>query len=171
MTDDQRVAFAAKSLAKVVAVASVLLALGACAEVHGPSATGAAAVVPPSDSWSAGAPGLSILPGIKYKVLKTGPAIGVHPRRSDDIVVRYEGRLTDGTVFDSSKSDKNGASTFPLGRLIPGWIAAVQLMRPGDEWLIFMPAYMADGDKGAGSIPANSDLVFRIDLVTVIPKK
>jgi peptidylprolyl isomerase/FKBP-type peptidyl-prolyl cis-trans isomerase FklB len=165
MTDDQKGAVAGKSLAKL-ALAGVLLALAACAEA--PTAPSSAN---PSDPWATGAPGVTTLQGVKYKILKSGPVIGVHPRRSDDIVVRYEGRLTDGTVFDSSKSDKAGVSTFPLGRLIPGWIAAVQLMRPGDEWLIYIPAYMAYGEKGAGPIPSNADLVFRIELVSVSPKK
>ena len=169
MTDDRKGGFARKNVVKI-ALACGLLSLGACAEASGPAAPGPAAAAT-GDSWAPGAPGVAILQGIKYKVLKSGPTIGVHPRRSDDIAVRYEGRLTDGSVFDSSKSDKNGVSTFPLGRLIPGWIAAVQLMRPGDEWVIYIPAYMAYGEKGAGPIPANSDLVFRIELVSVIPKK
>jgi peptidylprolyl isomerase/FKBP-type peptidyl-prolyl cis-trans isomerase FklB len=145
------------------------LALGACAE------TGAAPSVPAArtnDPLGAGTPGVVVLDAVRYRVLKAGPANGEHPKRSDDVVVKYEGRLTNGKVFDSSASDKTGVATFPLGRLIPGWTSTVQLMRPGDEWLIYIPAYMAYGDKGAGNvIPPNADLVFRIELVSFGPHK
>lgn len=107
------------------------------------------------------------LPGIRYEVLKSGPITGAHPRRVDDIVVRYEGRLTNGKLFDSSAGDPSGTATFPLGKLIPGWIAALQLMRPGDEWMIYLPAYMAYGDKGADPIPPGSDLAFKVELISI----
>lgn len=107
------------------------------------------------------------LPGVRYEVLKSGAANGVHPRRADDIVVRYEGRLPNGQLFDSSASEASGTATFPLGKLIPGWVAVLQLMRPGDEWRIYLPAYMAYGEKGAGPIPPNSDLIFKVELVAI----
>lgn len=137
----------------IVASALVLaLSLSACA-TNGTSA--------PKDTSSVS------LPGLRYEVLKSGPATGAHPRRADEIVVRYEGRLTNGQVFDSSSSEAGGAATFPLGKLIPGWVAVLQLMRPGDEWRIFLPAYMAYGEKGAGPIPPNSDLIFKVELVSI----
>jgi len=150
----------------VLAALSVTLALGACAETGlMPSAGGATG----ADLLTVGAPGVVSLAGLRYKVLKSGAATGVHPRRSDEIVVRYEGRLTSGKVFDSSTSDKSGTATFPLGKLIPGWVAALQLMRPGDEWLIHIPAYLAYGEKGVGPIPANADLIFKVELVSIKP--
>jgi peptidylprolyl isomerase/FKBP-type peptidyl-prolyl cis-trans isomerase FklB len=145
---------------------SAALALGACAETGlGPATRSAAG----ADPLSVGAPGVVALGGLRYRVLKSGAATGSHPRRSDEIVVRYEGRLTNGRVFDSSASDKSGTATFPLGKLIPGWVAALQLMRPGDEWLIHIPSYLAYGEKGVGPIPANADLVFKVELVSIKP--
>lgn len=131
----------------------------------------AATPAKPVDPWAPGAPGVVALQGVRYKIIKTGSDKGIHPKRSDDIVVRYEGRLLDGKVFDSSKADKNGLDTFPLSRLIPGWVATVQLMRPGDEWQVYVPAYLAYGEKGSGPIPPNADLVFDIELVSVTVKK
>jgi len=159
----------AAAAAPLAAVLLATLGLGACATT-GESASGgsSASIV---DPWAPGAPGLISLPGVHYRVLKSGPANGSHPNRADDVVVRYEGRLVSGKVFDSSAQDKSGTATFPLGKLIPGWVASVQLMRPGDEWLIHIPAYMAYGAKGVGSIPPNADLVFKIELVAFVPHK
>lgn len=139
---------------QLTALAILVLALGfsACATEGGVSAS------PPSSVS---------LPGVRYEVLKSGPVTGAHPRRADDIVVRYEGRLTNGQMFDSSASEKSGTATFPLGKLIPGWVAVLQLMRPGDEWRIYLPAYMAYGEKGAGPIPPNADLIFTVELVSI----
>ena len=152
--------------AALAAVLAAALTLGACAETGvTPSGSGGAT----ADPLSVGAPGVVALGGLRYKVLKSGAATGAHPRRSDEIVVRYEGRLTNGKVFDSSAGDKSGTATFPLGKLIPGWVAALQLMRPGDEWLIHIPSYLAYGEKGVGPIPAKADLVFKVELVSIKP--
>ena len=78
---------------------------------------------------NAQAPGVKTIPGIQYKVLKSGPETGAHPKRSSTIKVRYEGKFLDGRVFDSSKNDPDGAVTFPLGKLIPGWVTVLPLMR------------------------------------------
>ena len=94
---------------------------------------------------NAQAPGVKTIPGIQYKVLKSGPETGVHPKRSSTIKVRYEGKFLDGRVFDSSKNDPDGAVTFPLGKLIPGWVTVLPLMRPGDEWVIYIPPEYAAG--------------------------
>jgi FKBP-type peptidyl-prolyl cis-trans isomerase len=150
----------------VLAAVTATLALGACAETGRVAPTVGAAA---QDPLAPGAPDVVSLAGISYKVLKSGPATGPHPRRSDEIVVRYEGRLIGGQVFDSSSSDKTGTATFPLGKLIPGWVAALQLMRPGDEWLIRIPSHLAYGEKGVGPIPPNSDLIFRVELVSIKP--
>ena len=142
----------ARSISLIAPVLALSLAVSACATtgVQGPKDTSSVS-----------------LPGVRYEVLKSGAANGAHPRRADEIVVRYEGRLTNGQLFDSSASEASGTATFPLGKLIPGWVAVLQLMRPGDEWRIYLPAYMAYGEKGAGPIPPNSDLIFKVELVSI----
>ena len=117
---------------------------------------------------NAQAPGVKTIPGIQYKVLKSGPETGVHPKRSSTIKVRYEGKFLDGRVFDSSKNDPDGAVTFPLGKLIPGWVTVLPLMRPGDEWVIYIPPEYAYGPAGKEIIPPNTPLEFRIELVEVV---
>ena len=119
---------------------------------------------------NARAAGVVTLPGPQYKILQSGPVTGPHPARSDNIVVRYEGRFVNGQVFDSSKDAPGGTATFPLGRLIPGWVSVVQLMRPGDVWMIYLPPYLAYGVAGKGTIPPESTLVFRVELVGIAPK-
>lgn len=113
-------------------------------------------------------PGVTALPsGLQYKVVRRGPASGVHPTPRDEVRVHYEGTLLDGTVFDSSYRTGQPV-VFTLGRLIPGWIEGIQLMRPGDEFILYVPAKLGYGDSDSGPIPANSTLVFRIELLGVL---
>ncbi len=148
-------------LAGLIIAASVL---SGCATLDGLGGTSAS----PDQAYlktSARLPGTVVMPGVQYRVLKSGPATGVHPKLSDDVTVHYEGRLVNGEVFDSSF--KRGApSTFPLKKLIPGWEVAVRMMRPGDEWEIVIPSDMAYGSLVRGPIPANSTLIFRIQLIS-----
>ena len=116
---------------------------------------------------NAKAPGVKTIPGIQYKVLKSGPADGAHPQRSSTVKVRYVGSFIDGKVFDSSKDEPDGAVSFPLGRLIPGWTTVVPMMRPGDEWEIYLPPEYAYGAAGKDIIPGNAAMVFRIELLEV----
>ncbi len=116
---------------------------------------------------NAKAPGVKTIPGIQYKVLKSGPADGAHPSRSSTVKVRYVGSFIDGKVFDSSKDEPDGAVSFPLGRLIPGWTTVVPMMRPGDEWEIYLPPEYAYGADGKDIIPGNAAMVFRIELLEV----
>jgi FKBP-type peptidyl-prolyl cis-trans isomerase len=135
-----------------------------------------AAALPPSTAAekaffakNAKAPGVVALPGLQYEVLKSGPAEGAHPKGSDEITVRYRGAFTDGKVFDTSPDDGAGTSSFVLNRLIPGWGAALRLMRPGDVWKLYLPAYLAYGPPGKGEIPPGATLVFQIELVSAAP--
>jgi len=113
-------------------------------------------------------PGVTSLPAIQYQVLKSGPADGPHPTRASTIRVRYEGRFLDGTVFNTSaEGSDDGIATFPLQKLIPGWVAVLQLMRPGDEWRVWIPPEFAYGHKGKETIPPDSVLVFKIELIEV----
>ncbi len=114
-------------------------------------------------------PGVVTLPdGLEYKILATGPADGPHPGPSDEVKVDYEGKLTDGKVFDSSFA-RGVPADLPLQNLIPAWVEALQLMRPGDEWMLYVPAQLGYGDQGAGPIPGGSVLIFRIRLEGVLP--
>ena len=83
--------------------------------------------------------------------------------------VHYEGKTEDGKVFDSSY-DRGQPAAMPLDGLIPGWQEALQLMRPGDEWRLYVPSNLGYGEAGAGrSIPPGAPLTFRIELIDVLP--
>ncbi len=114
--------------------------------------------------------GVVALPGLTYRVLKAGPADGPHPARFDTVTVHYIGKLTDGTQFDASGGDGTGEATFKVSEVIAGFSAALKLMRPGDQWRIYIPAYLAYGDQVKPKIPAGSTLVFDLDLVSIAPK-
>ncbi len=111
------------------------------------------------------APGVVTLPsGLQYKILKSGPKTGPSPTPRDKIKVHYEGKLLNGTVFDSSIA-RGEPADFPLRGLIPAWVEAVQLMHPGDEWIIWAPPSLAYGDADKGKIPPNSVLEFKMSLI------
>src|SRR5579883_2580467 len=113
-------------------------------------------------------PGVVVLPdGLQYKVLKSGPADGVSPSASDRVAVRYQAALVDGTVVDAS--DPSQPAAFVVGGLIPAWTEALQKMRPGDQWMLYAPPKLAYGKDGAGPIPPNSALVFKVELVGILP--
>jgi FKBP-type peptidyl-prolyl cis-trans isomerase len=111
--------------------------------------------------------GVHTLPsGVQYKIIKSGPASGKQPTPEDLVKVNYEGALLNGMVFDSSyKSGK--PVTFQLSNLIKGWIDALQLMRPGDQWVLYVPPSQGYGDQQSGPIPPNSVLVFKLELLAV----
>lgn len=105
--------------------------------------------------------------GLQYRVLKAGPADGERPSAQSIVQVHYEGKLLDGTVFDSSYPSGQPA-VFPVGQLILAWVEALQLMRPGDVWEIWAPPELAYGPQGAGgAIPPNATLHFRMELLAV----
>lgn len=118
------------------------------------------------------AEGVKTLPsGLQYKIVRSGPATGIRPQRSDEVKVHYEGKLAaDGKIFDSSY-ERGAPAAMPLRALIPAWVEALQLMRPGDEWILYVPPAMGYGEEGAGGgeIPPNSVLIFRIELIDVLP--
>jgi peptidylprolyl isomerase/FKBP-type peptidyl-prolyl cis-trans isomerase FklB len=118
---------------------------------------------------NAKAQGVVTLPsGLQYKVVKSGPATGVKPMRGDEVKVNYEGKLISGKIFDSSY-ERGVPAALPLDALVPGWIEALQLMRPGDEWILYVPSNLAYGDNGAGDIPPGSTLIFKIELLAILP--
>lgn len=110
--------------------------------------------------------------GLQYKVLRSGPNGGPQPDRNDLVKVHYEGALTSGQVFDSSFTRDTPFVTTPegqpAGNIIPAWTEALQLMRPGDEWIIYAPPALGYGDRGAPpAIPPHAVLVFRIRMLDV----
>lgn len=106
--------------------------------------------------------------GLRYQVLASGPVGGASPTITDSVTVHYRGTLTDGTVFDSS-IDRGEPATFGVGQVIPGWTEALQLMKPGDKFLLYIPSRLAYGPRAMGAkIPANSDLIFQVELLQVI---
>lgn len=103
--------------------------------------------------------------GLQYQVLTAGKG-GDKPQAADTVTVHYEGRLTDGTVFDSSVS-RGQPATFPLNRVIPGWTEGVQLMEVGSKYQFTIPSELAYGEQGAGNIPPHSALVFDVELISI----
>jgi len=149
-------------VAMTAALAVLLLSTAGCAkaQTEGQSPTAFMA-------QNALADGVQTLPsGVQYKVLKSGPANGAHPTPSDTITVNYEGSLLNGQIFDSS-FQRGKPSSFELEGLIPGWIDALQQMRPGDEWIVYVPPSLGYGSEAKGPIPANSVLVFRLQLLGI----
>ena len=83
-------------------------------------------------------PGVVTLPqGLQYKVVREGPPGGLHPTTADEVKVHYEGKLLDGTVFDSSFA-RGKAAIMPADGLIEGWLQALPLMHVGDEWTLYI---------------------------------
>jgi len=103
--------------------------------------------------------------GLQYKVLKSGT--GKTPKLSDTVKTHYHGTLVDGTVFDSSVERKEPA-TFPVQGVIPAWTEALQLMKEGDKWQLFVPSKLAYGEQGAGGkIGPNATLIFEVELLSI----
>ena len=103
--------------------------------------------------------------GLQYEVLT--PALGIKPTPTDTVTCHYEGRLIDGTVFDSSYRRGEPAS-FPLQGVIRGWTEGLQLMSIGSEFRFFIPFDLAYGAQGAGgSIPPYAALIFDVELIGI----
>jgi peptidylprolyl isomerase/FKBP-type peptidyl-prolyl cis-trans isomerase FklB len=114
-------------------------------------------------------PGVKVLAsGLAYKVVRSGPATGLKPQLNDEVKVHYEGKLEDGTVFDSSY-ERGQPAAMPLKGLVPAWQEALPLMRPGDEWMLYVPSNLGYGEEGQGPIPPGAPLIFRIELIDVLP--
>lgn len=109
--------------------------------------------------------GVATLPsGLQYKVLAEGS--GKMPKVTDSVTVHYRGTLTNGDEFDSSHK-RGQPATFQVGKVIRGWTEALQLMKEGSKWELFIPPQLAYGDRGTGSIPPNSTLIFEVELISV----
>ena len=153
------------------------LALGAC---HGPAktATNTAQAQAESKPTAEGQAfldkmakkaGVHALPsGLMYEVVQSGPASGSHPQKGDEIKVNYEGKLVDGQVFDSSY-ERGQPAAMPLNHLVKAWQEAIPMMRPGDEWILYVPPELGYGAEGQGPIPPGAVLIFRIQLIDFLP--
>jgi len=103
--------------------------------------------------------------GLQYEVLTKGEG-GVHPTAKNKVTVHYHGTLIDGTVFDSSV-DRDKTISFKLNQVISGWTEGLQLMVVGDKYRFYIPSNLAYGNRGAGSIPAGSLLIFDVELFKI----
>jgi FKBP-type peptidyl-prolyl cis-trans isomerase FklB len=111
-------------------------------------------------------PGVITLPdGLQYKVIQDGS--GPKPSGNDIVSVHYSGTLIDGTEFDSSYRRGEPAS-FPVNGVIPGWTEALKMMRTGSTWMLYIPASLAYGERGAPPvIGPNETLIFKVELLGI----
>ena len=109
---------------------------------------------------------VKVLPsGLQYKVIREGT--GKTPTVDDKVKTHYRGTLINGTEFDSSYK-RNKPAEFPVKGVIKGWTEALQLMKEGGKWELYIPSNLAYGQRGRPGIPANSTLIFEIELLEVV---
>jgi FKBP-type peptidyl-prolyl cis-trans isomerase FklB len=107
--------------------------------------------------------------GLEYKIIKSGDGKAPLIAATDEVTVNYRGKLIDGTEFDSSYS-RNQPATFPANGVIKGWQEALVMMRPGAHWQLFIPPELAYGPQPRPNIPANSLLIFDVEVLSAKPK-
>lgn len=106
--------------------------------------------------------------GLQYEVIEKGT--GRHPQPDDTVVTNYRGTLISGEEFDSSYK-RGKPVTFKVNGVIKGWVEALQLMKPGSKWKLYIPSDLAYGARGAGkTIEPNSTLIFEIELLEINPE-
>jgi peptidylprolyl isomerase/FKBP-type peptidyl-prolyl cis-trans isomerase FklB len=153
---------------RVAVVLAIALAVTACQKSNQPKPAADTGANAAFLAKNAKEPGVITLPdGLQYKIVTSGPAGGEKPRPQDEVKVNYEGSLLSGEVFDSSFKRGEPYVT-QLSGIIDGWIEALQLMRPGDEWVVWIPPKLGYGDQAGGPIPPNSVLKFRIQMLGVL---
>jgi FKBP-type peptidyl-prolyl cis-trans isomerase FklB len=103
--------------------------------------------------------------GLQYKEI--APGTGKSPKTTDTVTTHYKGALIDGTEFDSSYKRGEPVS-FPVSGVIAGWTEALQLMKEGAKWQLFVPSNLAYGERGAGrEIGPNATLIFEVELISI----
>ena len=151
---------------KQIVLALGLLMASACATAPMPPQTSPG---PDFLVRNAAAKGVVTTPsGLQYYVVRSGPAAGQRPGPSDKVVFEYEGKLVTGETFDSSY-ERGQPLSGGVGDFVPGFTEALMLMRPGDEWIVWIPPALGYGATAKGPIPANSVLRFRMELRSVTP--
>ncbi|MBE7495932.1 MAG: FKBP-type peptidyl-prolyl cis-trans isomerase [Verrucomicrobiaceae bacterium] len=158
-----------KSLLILLTSTLLLAGCGSPALNHEAAETASGSHSIPSPTKTTDASGyVTTASGLRYKVLASGPASGQRPTMNDTVVVHYRGTLVDGSVFDSSY-DRGQPASFGVSQVIPGWTQALQMMRPGDKWLIQIPFNLAYGSRGSPpKIPPFADLIFQVELLNVL---
>ena len=106
--------------------------------------------------------------GLEYFIVKSGPKTGSQPKATDTATFDYEVKLLNGQVIDSSY-ERHEPLTGKVGEFVPGFSEALELMRPGDEWIVWVPPQLGYGANDKGPIPGNSVLRFRLALHSVTP--
>lgn len=106
--------------------------------------------------------------GLLYEIIEQGDMSAAATSDEDQVSVVYEGKLRDGSIFDSSKQ-RGDTVTFPLNRVIPGWTEGMKLVGKGGKIMLYVPSDLAYGAQGPQGIGANQALTFEVDLIDVIP--
>jgi FKBP-type peptidyl-prolyl cis-trans isomerase FklB len=110
--------------------------------------------------------GVKVLPsGLQYKILREGT--GKSPTAEDKVKTHYSGKLIDGAEFDSSYK-RNEPAEFAVKGVIKGWTEALQLMKEGAKWELYIPPELAYGERGNRNIPGNSTLIFEVELLEIV---
>ena len=107
--------------------------------------------------------------GLQYKVLVKGE--GEVPQKTDKVLVNYEGRLVDGTVFDASAKHGDKPASFRADQVIKGWTEALTMMPVGSKWQLYIPYRLAYGERATGNIKPYSTLIFDVELVGIVGDK
>lgn len=162
----------------LITAAALCCLAAAPAKTHAPHKGHAAAkaLVPPSTpagpdflKRNGAAKGVVTTPdGLEYFVVASGPKSGAHPTAADTVTLDYELTLSNGDVVDSSYA-RGEPLTGGAGDFVPGFTEAVKLMRPGDEWIVWVPPQLGYGAEDKGPIPGNSVLRFRLALHSIAP--
>ena len=149
----------------LIAALAPLPAVAACATLAPPET----AAGPDFLARNGAARGVITTPsGLQYFVVKSGPKTGRSPVDGDTVSFDYEGKLTTGETFDSSFA-RGTPLEGGVGDFVPGFTEALKLMRPGDEWIVWIPPQLGYGAETKGPIPGNSILRFRLALHKVTP--
>jgi FKBP-type peptidyl-prolyl cis-trans isomerase len=104
--------------------------------------------------------------GLQYLVLESGDSSGTPPTLQDSVLAHYHGTFIDGSVFDSSV-DRGEPAEFGVSQVISGWTEALQMMKAGDKWRLFIPPSLAYGEMGSGPIGPHTALIFDVELLQV----